>query len=68
MRLRIDPVICAGHGRCSALGPDVFVLNDDGYNDMGDIEIPAGLEEQAWAGFEACPERAISMVDESPAN
>lgn len=56
---------CTGHGRCMALGPDVYDLDEQGYNEyIGQtVDIAEGLEDQARAGAEACPERAIILED-----
>ncbi len=65
MRLKIDEVLCSGHGRCWKYAPDVFPIDDDGFNLLRGsiIEIPADQEEAATKGMKACPERAITMID-----
>ena len=67
MKAHIDEVNCSGHGRCAKYAPNVYRLNDeDGYNaDRGcTIEVPASEEENARLGAKACPERAITIVEE----
>lgn len=66
MKVRIDLELCTGHGRCAHYGPEVYRLDDDGYNaDRGTtIEVPVGLEDQAKLGMKSCPERAITLVDD----
>ena len=54
---------CQGHARCYAVAPDVFELDDDGYNRITRKEIPAGLEDQARLGVDSCPEGAITLVE-----
>lgn len=65
MRVKIDGENCSGHGRCAKYAPNVYRLDDDGYNiDRGnEIDVPVGEEDKALLGIKACPERAISIVD-----
>jgi ferredoxin len=65
MRMRIDGENCSGHGRCAKYAPNVFRLDDDGYNaDRGsEIDVPPGEEAAAQMGMKACPERAITIVE-----
>jgi ferredoxin len=64
VKVVVDNAKCTGHARCAALGPEVYHLDDEGFNDMrGETEIPVGLEDQARDGAEGCPERAITVVD-----
>lgn len=66
MKVRIDAELCTGHGRCAHYGPDVYRLDDDGFNvDAGSIiEIVSGFEKQAIMGMKSCPERAITVVED----
>ena len=66
MKMKIDDDLCTGHGRCAHYAPNVFRLDDDGYNaDRGStIEVPAGEEENARLGMKSCPERAIVEVED----
>jgi ferredoxin len=68
MRVRIDGETCTGHGRCAKYAPNVYRLDEiDGYNaDRGTIiTVPEGEEKNAIMGKKACPERAITIVDEA---
>lgn len=31
MRISVDDDACAGHGACTTVCPEVFVITDDGY-------------------------------------
>jgi ferredoxin len=64
MRIVVDKKACCGHAMCNSLAPDVYVLDDDGYNQMEPFEIedPA-LAEQARVGAAACPEYAITIQE-----
>jgi ferredoxin len=63
MKIVVDAQACTGHARCIAYGPEVFVLDDEGYNKTNIDDVPPELFEQARAGAEACPERAITIVE-----
>jgi ferredoxin len=43
--------------------PQVYVLNEDGFNDMQDFEVAADRQSAATLGALACPERAIAVED-----
>lgn len=63
MKIHVDRSICQGHALCNAAAPDLFTLDDDGYSNVGEVEVPAGMEELARRGVLTCPERAISIVE-----
>jgi ferredoxin len=62
MKICVDRDSCVGHARCATAAPEVFELDDIGYIKKGDIEVPAGLEDRALAGVNACPEGALSVA------
>ncbi len=63
MNVVVDPNLCAGHGQCAALGPDLFTLDDLGYAEQPAGPVPEHLIDQAKRGAEACPERAITVLE-----
>jgi ferredoxin len=64
MRIKVDPELCQGHNRCSALAPDLFVLDDFGYASAArDGIVPADRAELALLAVDNCPEFAISVED-----
>lgn len=63
MRVRVDVERCTGHARCAAFAPDVYVLDDLGYNVTPETDVPPGSEEAARKGALACPERAIEIEE-----
>jgi ferredoxin len=65
MRVKIDAALCSGHGRCAKFAPDVYKLDDNGYNtDRGKtLEVAPELEASARKGAKLCPERAITIVE-----
>jgi ferredoxin len=64
MRVKVDTELCSGHARCVAKAPNVYRLNSDGYNETPEAEVPAGLEDEARRGARACPERAITIIED----
>jgi len=50
---------------CHANAPDVYELDDLGYNVMdGEVDVDDALADAARRGAESCPERAITIVDD----
>lgn len=66
MKMKVDEELCTGHGRCARFAPNVFRLDDDGYNsDRGNtVAVPVGEEKNAKMGMKSCPERAITLIEE----
>jgi ferredoxin len=67
MRIEVDRALCTGHGRCWTLAPEVFEADDDGYCATTSIEVGEELRDQALRGVKACPERAITAVQQQQA-
>jgi ferredoxin len=63
VRIRVAVDRCVGHARCAAVAPDVFVLDDEGYNRTAEKVIGAELRASALRGQRACPERIITVED-----
>ncbi len=64
MRVRVETQLCTGHALCHLQGPDVYVLNELGFNETERIDVPPELWEQARRGALACPEGAIVIEDD----
>jgi ferredoxin len=64
VRIRVDPELCTGHALCQLHGPDVYVLDDLGYNTTSSRVVPPELWEQARKGALACPEGAIAIEED----
>lgn len=64
MKIRIDKSGCVGNARCAAISAVLYVLDDDGYIAVSEIDVPPGMEELARRGARACPEKIITIVDE----
>jgi ferredoxin len=63
MRITVDTEACTGHALCLGTAPDVFILDDLGYNVTPAGEVAPELEEQARRGALSCPEMAITIED-----
>lgn len=63
MKIRINKPKCAGHARCAAVSPELFLLDDEGYIAVTEIDVPPGMEELARRGARACPERIIVIEE-----
>jgi ferredoxin len=66
MKIRIDKAQCAGNARCAAVAPDLFPLDDNGYIQVEQIDVPPGQEELARRAARACPERIIVIEEDKP--
>jgi ferredoxin len=65
MKIRIDKAACVGNARCAAVAPQLFPLDENGYIQVTEIEVPAGMEEDARRGAAACPERIILIEEDN---
>lgn len=60
MKLRVDAEKCQGHGRCYAIAPELFDVDEMGAA-TAKPEVPDGLEEKAKLAMANCPEEAIEF-------
>lgn len=63
MRVHVDVEKCTGHARCWSLAPEVYELDDLGYNVTPVKDVPPELEAAARKGALACPELAITIEE-----
>jgi len=61
MKVRVDPELCVGHGRCYELAPDVFGEDERGHCRLLVDTVPPDLRSQAEVGEANCPEGAITL-------
>jgi ferredoxin len=61
MKLEVNKALCSGHARCAATAPEIYELDDNGFNALTVLEVPPELEDAAVRGADACPERAITI-------
>jgi ferredoxin len=64
--VQVNLAKCCGYTTCADVGPDVFKLDEDGFAYVDDERVPLGLEQQAMAGADVCPERAIYVGGTPP--
>jgi len=67
MKIKADNKLCSGHARCAAVAPEIFLLDDDGYIAITELEVPPEKAALARRGVRACPERALSIVEDDAA-
>jgi ferredoxin len=61
MKASIDDGRCRGHGVCTTLCPEVFVMTDGGYAEAIVDEVPDELQDSAREAAGACPENAVIL-------
>lgn len=64
MRVKIDSKGCQGHNRCVAVAPDIFEPDDEGLALLKQDPIVPEQEDPARRAALACPERAITVIEE----
>jgi ferredoxin len=63
VKVSLDSELCAGHGRCYTLAPDVYESDDEGRGRVIVAELEAAHAEAARLGARSCPERAITICE-----
>lgn len=61
MQLRVNPILCQGHGACAELLPERIDLDEWGYPILRDRSIPGGLVPSARRALAACPTLALAL-------
>jgi ferredoxin len=61
-RLRVNPILCAGHGLCAELLPEQITLDEWGYPILSDQPVPRGLSTLARRAVTDCPALALALV------
>ncbi|MGH3279427.1 MAG: ferredoxin [Trebonia sp.] len=65
MKVRIDPGLCQGHGRCYDLASGLFGADDEGYGQvLCDGVVPQEAGHDARLAALNCPEQAIELLEE----
>jgi ferredoxin len=65
VRIHVEKGRCQGHAQCAALAPDLFVLDDLGYLALADVVVDDDDAPTARRGALACPEGAITILEEA---
>ena len=61
--LRVDPIVCDGHGVCAELFPERVSLDDWGYPIVDGTPIGRDLLEHARRAVTACPVLALTLTE-----
>lgn len=61
MILKVDTGKCQGHGRCYALAPELFDLDENGNALVREAKLRPEQIERAELAVSNCPERAITL-------
>lgn len=62
MRVRANNQVCEAHGQCAMVDEELFTIDDDGYSTLGGgVDVPAGKEQVAKQGVDACPVQALKI-------
>lgn len=60
--LRVDPVLCDGHGHCAELLPELVSLDEWGYPILRQDEVPRPLVAEARRAVASCPVLALLLT------
>ncbi|MGX8906046.1 NADH-ubiquinone oxidoreductase-F iron-sulfur binding region domain-containing protein [Streptomyces netropsis] len=63
-RLAVDRTLCAGHGLCAGLVPELVRLGRDGCPSLADTTVPAHLRGRAQRAVRRCPALALYLARE----
>jgi ferredoxin len=61
-RLRVNPILCTGHGLCAELLPERVALDEWGYPIISDEPLPKDLGKLARRAVTDCPALALMLV------
>ncbi len=61
-RLRVNPILCSGHGLCAELIPERITLDEWGFPIVSDDLISKDLRKLARRAVADCPALALILV------
>ena len=61
-RLRVNPILCTGHGLCAELLPEQIDLDEWGFPLLSGEPVPAELRPLARRAVNDCPVLALMLV------
>ena len=64
MKVKIDPDLCTGHGRCYDIAPSVFHEDERGHGYVDRPEVGEQSREKVRRAAANCPEQAITLEDD----
>jgi ferredoxin len=62
--IRVDRSICAGHALCALRAPEIYRIDEEGYCASDGDMVPPEAESAARLGARACPEGAITLIED----
>jgi ferredoxin len=62
MKITVAHGRCQGHAMCHNAAPDLFELDDYGYNRMAPFTVAEADQARTMRAIRMCPERAITIV------
>jgi ferredoxin len=65
MKINVNRSLCSGHARCWSLAPAIYQLDEEGYIAVESFEVKPGDEALARRGARACPERALTVAEDT---
>ena len=65
MKVSVDRDACVGHGRCQEFAPEVYEEDERGHCLIALEEVPKEFETKARLGAGNCPEKAITIREDS---
>ena len=66
-RLRVNPILCAGHSICAELFPERVELDEWGFPIVDQAPIPSSLLPHARRAVTECPTAALLLAAERAA-
>jgi len=61
-KLRVNPIVCSGHGLCAELLPELISLDEWGYPVIADRAVPPRLAREARRAVTDCPALALRLA------
>lgn len=61
-RLRVNPILCSGHGLCAELVPEQISVDEWGYPILSDEPVLPRLQKLARRAVTDCPALALTLV------
>jgi ferredoxin len=65
VRVSVDSSLCAGHGQCYGLAPNLFQPDDDGYSQVTEPVVAGDDRALAERAAGLCPELAVRLGGEA---
>jgi ferredoxin len=63
VKIRVNPIVCKGHGACAELLPELIEPDEWGYPVIDPHPLPVALERDARKAVAACPVLALKLVE-----